>query len=267
MALVFRRGEERFFFRLNKGDGIVSSMSHQTKPIRLHIATYNVHKCRGMDGRTRPSRIASVLHGLKADVVALQEVMGAGPGGRGQEEDIGARLNMESVLASARILRGHLYGNALLSRFPIDRHVTYDLSQHGYEPRLCQRVDLLMEKHPIHIYNVHLGTSRAERIRQAAQLIRILEDPKVHGPKIVLGDFNEGHRGPTSRLLSEKLDSLDLAPFLQWRRTYPGVFPVFHLDHIYYQGAVEIIKVAVPRKWLCLVASDHIPMVAEVHIG
>ena len=265
--MVFRRGEERFFFRLNKGDGIVSSMSHQTKPIRLHIATYNVHKCRGMDGRTRPSRIASVLHGLKADVVALQEVMGAGPGGRGQEEDIGARLNMESVLASARILRGHLYGNALLSRFPIDRHITYDLSQHGYEPRLCQRVDLLMEKHPIHIYNVHLGTSRAERIRQAAQLIRILEDPKVHGPKIVLGDFNEGHRGPTSRLLSEKLDSLDLAPFLQWRRTYPGVFPVFHLDHIYYQGAVEIIKVAVPRKWLCLVASDHIPMVAEVHIG
>lgn len=173
---------------------------------------------------------------------------------------------MVSVLASARILRGHLYGNALLSRFPIDRHITYDLSQHGYEPRLCQRVDLLIGKHPIHIYNVHLGTSRAERIGQAVQLIRILEDPKVHGPKIVLGDFNEWHRGPASKLLSERLDSLDLAPFLQWRRTYPGVFPVFHLDHIYYQGSVEIIKVEVPRKWLCLVASDHIPMVAEVHI-
>jgi len=242
-------------------------MIHGTKPIRLHIATYNVHKCRGVDGRTRPSRIASVLKGLKADVVALQEVIGAGPDGRGQEEDIGAGLDMVSVLASARILRGHLYGNALLSRFPIDQHITYDLSQHGYEPRLCQRVDLLMGKHPIHIYNVHLGTSRAERTRQAAQLIRILEDPKVPGPKIVMGDFNEWHRGPASKLLSERLSSLDLAPFLQWRRTYPGFFPVFHLDHIYYQGSVEIIKVEVPRKWLCLVASDHIPMVAEVHIG
>jgi endonuclease/exonuclease/phosphatase family metal-dependent hydrolase len=241
-------------------------MIRATKPIRLHIATYNVHKCRGVDGRTRPSRIASVLKGLRADVVALQEVIGAGPDGRGQEEDIGAGLNMVSVLASARILRGHLYGNALLSRFPIDRHITYDLSQHGYEPRFCQRVDLLMEKHPIHIYNVHLGTSRAERSRQAAQLIRILEDPKVPGPKIVMGDFNEWHRGPASKLLSERLSSLDLAPFLQWRRTYPGFFPVFHLDHIYTQGSVEIIKVEVPRKWLCLVASDHIPMVAEVHI-
>jgi endonuclease/exonuclease/phosphatase family metal-dependent hydrolase len=60
-------------------------MIHGTKPIRLHIATYNVHKCRGVDGRTRPSRIASVLKGLRADVVALQEVIGAGPGGKGQE--------------------------------------------------------------------------------------------------------------------------------------------------------------------------------------
>jgi endonuclease/exonuclease/phosphatase family metal-dependent hydrolase len=241
-------------------------MSHSPKPISLHIATYNVHKCRGMDGRTRPSRIASVLEGLRADVVALQEVIGAGPGGRGQEEDIGARLNMVPLLAPARILRGHPYGNALLSRFPINQHITYDLSQHGYEPRLCQRVDLLMGEHSIHIYNVHLGTSRAERSRQAALLIRILEDPKVPGPKIVIGDFNEWRRGPASKLLSERLDSLDLAPFLQWRRTYPGVFPVFHLDHIYYQGPVEIIKVEVPRKWLCLVASDHIPLVAEVHI-
>lgn len=241
-------------------------MSHGTKPIRFHLATYNVHKCRGMDGRTRPSRIASVLKGLKADVVALQEVIGAGPGGRGQEEEIGAQLNMVSVLASARILRGHLYGNGLLSRFPIHRHITYDLSQHGCEPRLCQRVDLLMGKRLIHIYNVHLGTSRAERTKQAVQLIHILEDRKVQGPKIVMGDFNEWHRGPASKLLSERLDSLDLAPSLQWRRTYPGVFPVFHLDRIYYKGSVEIIKVEVPRKWLCLVASDHVPMVAEVHI-
>jgi endonuclease/exonuclease/phosphatase family metal-dependent hydrolase len=221
-------------------------MSHGTKPISLHIATYNVHKCRGMDGRTRPSRIASVLNGLRADVVALQEVIGAGPGGRGQEEDIGTRLNMVSLLAPARILRGHLYGNALLSRFPIDQHITYGLSQHGYEPHLCQRVEFLMGKHPIHIYNVHLGTSRAERSRQAAQLIRILEDPNVQGPKIVMGDFNEWHRGPASKLLSGRLDSVDLAPFLQWRQTYPGVLPVFHLDHIYYQGSVEIIKVEVP---------------------
>jgi len=28
---------------------------------RFRIATYNTHKCRGMDGRIRPSRVAQVL--------------------------------------------------------------------------------------------------------------------------------------------------------------------------------------------------------------
>jgi endonuclease/exonuclease/phosphatase family metal-dependent hydrolase len=38
----------------------------------LRVATYNVHRCRGIDGRVRPARIAEVLR-EDADVVALQE--------------------------------------------------------------------------------------------------------------------------------------------------------------------------------------------------
>jgi len=49
----------------------------------LRIATYNVHRCRGLDGRTRPDRIAAVLQAIGADIVALQEVVGAGPNGGG----------------------------------------------------------------------------------------------------------------------------------------------------------------------------------------
>jgi len=45
----------------------------------VRIATYNIHRCRGIDGRTRPDRIAAVLRAIDADVVALQEVVGAGP--------------------------------------------------------------------------------------------------------------------------------------------------------------------------------------------
>ena len=234
--------------------------------VRLRIATYNVHKCRGIDGRTQPLRIASVLHHLKVDVVALQEVIGHGPKGRGQEEEIGHRLNMTSLLAPARLFRGHLYGNAFLARLPVEHHVTYDLSEGDCEPRYCQRVDLALGNQSVHIYNVHLGTSRAERSLQAERLIQILEDAKVRGPKIVLGDFNEWRKGPATKLLCGKLESLDLGPFLKWRRTFPGIFPVFHLDHIYYAGAVEFVKVEVPRRWLSFVASDHVPLVAEVRI-
>ena len=85
----------------------------------LRIATYNVHRCRGLDGRTRPERIAAVLSTIDADVVALQEVVGAGPRGGGQAEEIGAALGMGWIMSSARLLRGHQFGNVVLSRFPI----------------------------------------------------------------------------------------------------------------------------------------------------
>ena len=42
---------------------------------QIRVATYNVHKCRGLDGRTRPERIAHVISQLDADIVALQEIL------------------------------------------------------------------------------------------------------------------------------------------------------------------------------------------------
>jgi len=242
-------------------------MSHKQDSFRLRIVTYNVHKCRGIDGRTYPARIAAVLEKLKPDIVALQEVIGTGPRGRGQEEEISDRLGMASVLAPARALHGHLYGNALLSRLPFQHHGGYDLSQEGCEPRLLQRVDISLEGHRVHIYNVHLGTSGKERTRQASKVIRFLSDPGARGPKILLGDFNEWRKGPATNLLNETFRSLDLFPFLRWRRTYPGVLPIFHIDQVFYQGQVEIVKATVPRTLSTFIASDHMPILVELRIA
>ena len=60
----------------------------------------------------------------------------------------------------------------------------------------------------------------------------------------------------TDRMLSERLQSIDLRAHLRRRRTYPGVFPVLHLDHIYYEGRVEVVKVELPRTRLSLMASQ-----------
>ena len=60
-----------------------------------------------MDRRTLPERVAAVLAGIDADIVALQEVIGPGPSGGGHAELIGAALGMGWVMASARHLRGH----------------------------------------------------------------------------------------------------------------------------------------------------------------
>jgi endonuclease/exonuclease/phosphatase family metal-dependent hydrolase len=238
----------------------------QSGPAAVRIATYNVHRARGLDGRTRPDRIAAVLRSIDADVVALQEVVGAGPRGGGHAEEIGAALGMGWVMAPARQLRGHQFGNAVLSRFPITQHLEHDLSWKTCEPRRLQRVDVAAEGCTLHVYNVHLGTALLERRHQASRLADIVTDRHVGGAKIVLGDFNEWLRGLATKMLSERMHSVDLRDYLRRRRTYPGVFPVLHLDHIYYSGRVDIVGVELVRTRLSLVASDHLPLVANVRI-
>ncbi len=237
------------------------------QPAVLRVATYNIHRSRGLDGRTRPDRIAEVLQAIGADVIALQEVVGAGPWGGGHAEALGAALGMGWVMAAAREWRGHAFGNVVLSRHRIVHHTRYDLSWKTCEPRCCQRVDVELGDRLLHVYNVHFGTAIRERRVQAERLAGIVSDRRVTGPKVVLGDFNEWTRGPASALLGERLKGLDLAAHLRRRRTYPGVLPLVHLDHIYYDGDVTVGGVELVRTRRALLASDHLPLVAELAIG
>jgi endonuclease/exonuclease/phosphatase family metal-dependent hydrolase len=232
----------------------------------LRVATYNVHRCRGLDGRTSPARIAEVIRSIAPDIIALQEVLGAGPHTTGHAEELGAQLGMGWVMAPTRHLRRALFGNVVLSHLPIVDHAQYDLSWKTCEPRCCQRVDIAVGTHTLHLYNVHLGTAYLERRYQAQRLSAFVHDRRIDQPKIVLGDFNEWLRGLATAMLSERLNSIDLRAHLRRRRTYPGVFPVLHLDHIYYEGRVEVSKVELPRTRLSLMASDHLPLVAELRV-
>jgi endonuclease/exonuclease/phosphatase family metal-dependent hydrolase len=240
----------------------MSGRPHRT----IRVATYNIHRAVGLDRRTRPDRIAAVLNGLDADVIALQEVLGAGPQGGGHAEEIGAAVGMGWVMAPTRHLRGHLFGNMVLSRFPVRQHSQHDLSWRTCEPRCAQRVDLDVDGATLHFYNVHLGTAYLERRFQAQRLAALVSDRRVTGPKVVLGDFNEWMKGLTTALLSERLEAIDLRKHLRRRRTYPGFFPILHLDHIYYQGDVQVASVSLPRTRQTLIASDHLPLVAELAI-
>lgn len=236
--------------------------------VDIRIATYNIHRCRGMDRRTSVVRIADVIRELNADVVALQEVIGAGPGGPGQAEELGAALGMGWVMHSVRTLRGHQFGNVIISRHPIVHHGHYELTWRTCEERSCQRADVdLGSGRLLHVYNVHLGTAVLERRYQAGRLAAFVHDHRVKGPKVILGDFNEWLRGLATKTLSALFKSIDILEHLKRRRTYPGLFPVLHLDHIYYEGEVTVRKLELVRTRKALMASDHLPLVAELRIG
>jgi len=243
-------------------------MDESGRTRKLRVVTYNIHRCRGLDGRTKPQRIAAVLASIEPDIIALQEVIGASPLKPGQAAEIGAALGLGWVMAPTRHLRNALFGNVVLSHFPVRYHQQYDLSWKTCEPRLAQRVDLQIgDDDVLHFYNVHLGTALLERRAQAKKLAGLVQDRRIVGPKIVLGDFNEWARALAKDVLAERLHSIDLTKHLRRRRTYPGFFPVVHLDHIYYEGArVEVDRVWLPKDRLALMASDHLPLVADLSI-
>jgi endonuclease/exonuclease/phosphatase family metal-dependent hydrolase len=233
----------------------------------VRVVTYNIHRCRGMDRRTRPERIAAVLATIDPDVAALQEVIGPGLTGVGHAEELGAALGMGWVMAPARELRRHQFGNVILSRYPIREHAQHDLSWKTCEPRCSQRVAIdLAGLGTLQLFNVHLGTALLERRYQARRLAAWVHDRRVPSPKIVLGDFNEWSRGIAEDILAERLNSVDLYPHLKRRRTYPGFFPVLHLDHIYFEGNIEVRRIELPRTRLAMVASDHLPLVADIRV-
>ena len=239
---------------------------------RIRVVTYNIHKCRGLDRRVRPARIAEVLRALNADIIALQEVLSIE--GKTPEDNQGRfiadELGLDYRLGENRKLNGGAYGNVILSRLPLVSIFNYDLSHQGREPRGCLRTDVkLGQNRMLHVYNVHLGTSYLERRHQARRLFdtSILRNGDLTGPRIILGDFNEWTREHASRLLSEHFDSVDVRFYLGWPRTYPGVLPLLRLDHIYFDTSLTLEGATLYWSLKALIASDHLPMVADFHLS
>jgi len=235
---------------------------------KLRIVTYNVHRCRGIDNRERPSRIVDVLREIDADVIALQEVLSISGAARekDQAQFIADEMSLNLVAGENRKLNGGSYGNVVLSRFPLRLVRNHDISVRARERRGCLHTDVdVAGADTVHVFNVHLGTAYLERRHQGRRLVEeeILSNHELKGARIMLGDFNEWTRGLTTRLLRSHLKSVDVKNYLQRAKTFPGFLPVLHLDHIYFEDRLELKGLTVHRTRKALVASDHLPLVAD----
>ena len=244
---------------------------------RLRIATYNIHKARGLDGRISPARIISVLKELDADILCLQEVVNA-PGthlsARGssvydQAGEIERALpDYIHRFGANRPLHGGTYGNLTLSRLPIRAWQNHDLTSRR-EERGALQTDIELGSQLLHVFNVHLGTGFNERRRQARVLFgeKILANPELTAPRLVVGDLNEWTRGLTTHLLRETFHTFSPRHTLRFPATFPGLLPVVTLDHCYYEPPLELIESHLVRTPTALVASDHLPLIADFTIG
>lgn len=234
----------------------------------FRIATYNIHKCVGLDRRFAPERIVEVLREVDADVVALQEVLCHSRSHRRehQAEFIAEELGMDFRMGENRQIRGGDYGNVILSRLPIGRSENHDISVKKYEPRGCLHAEIEVNGgRPLHFVNVHMGTSYFERRLQVQKLLaeHVVHQPELIGGRIIAGDFNEWLTGVTTRLLKENFQSVDPKLHLGKQFTYPGIMPVLHLDHVYFDESFKLKSASLHRTRTALIASDHLPIVAE----
>lgn len=236
----------------------------------VRIMCWNIHGLRGRDGRYDPERVALVIEESRADVAGLQEV--GALGGEGELHDPGGTLAALTGLTHAfgltELRSGYPYGNCILSRFPITASRSYDLSVPRREKRGCLRADVELGTFALHVFNCHLGLDARERRRQAAQLLSadILRDTALSYPLVLVGDFNAwSSRSAVPRWIRRQLaDAAVLAR--STRATFPAVFPLFRLDRAYVGPAVRVLSCEVHDSHLARLASDHLPLVAEVEL-
>jgi endonuclease/exonuclease/phosphatase family metal-dependent hydrolase len=229
----------------------------------LVVASYNIHRGVGLDRRRDLDRIAKVIGEVGPDVIGLQEVVREdGLPDADQAQYLASALGMTVVMGETRPFREGTYGNAVLTRLPVLTSVRCDLSCHGREPRGCLRVDLGVDGTALHVFNCHFGLAFHERRAQVELLHAFLRAADCEGPRLLVGDFNEWHRGPVTRGLRREFSS----PMRRMRRTHPAVFPLFRLDRIYWDVELQGEEFHVHRSRLARVASDHLPVVARLRV-
>ena len=226
--------------------------------IQLTVGSYNIHRGVGLDRRRDLARIADVIAETKADVIGLQEVIREdGYEHADQAAFLARRLGMDLVMGETRAHGEGTYGNAVLTRLPVIGSARCDLSWGTREPRGCLRVDIAAGGATLHVFNCHLGLHPLERRRQLYLLGGFIAvSHQLPGPRVLMGDFNEWHFGPITRGLRREFAS----PMRRMRRTHPAWFPLFKLDRIYWDVALEGRTFHVHRSRLARVASDHLPV-------
>jgi len=242
----------------------------------LRVMTYNLHSCVGLDGRTRPERIARVINSFDPDIVAAQEVDAHRPrsGGHDQARAIADHLRMEHAFYAVFEEGMEKYGLAIFSRFPFQLVKTEHLTPahpRRREARGAMWVTLssLPGVGKIHVINTHFGLGREERRRQVETLLGpdwlggIPDDE----PVILCGDLNSQERSFVHGRLREKLRDVQTGlPGHRVRATFPTLRAFLRIDHLFVSRHFSVERVEVPHTATAIIASDHFPLCAELSL-
>src|SRR5919109_1639159 len=94
--------------------------ARETKGHVFSVASYNVHRCVGIDWRRNLARTAQVIRQLDTGIVGLQEVDSGLPGGETlcQLKYLSDATGLHAIPGPTVLRHDGNYGNVLLTRYP-----------------------------------------------------------------------------------------------------------------------------------------------------
>jgi endonuclease/exonuclease/phosphatase family metal-dependent hydrolase len=160
---------------------------------RLKVLTWNIWWRFG-PWESRGPAILETLNELDADLIALQEVWGDGVNNFAAE--LAAELDYQCVFHSSMQVNGSEFGNAILSRWPIE--ISKATMLHGKnetgEGRLGLYANIAGPRGVVPIISTHLNWRFEQshvRQRQVMDLAKFIDSKRPWSfPPILCGDFN-----------------------------------------------------------------------------
>ena len=226
------------------------------------FASYNIHKCVGVDRRFDPERVMAVIGEIGPDVIALQEA-DRRFGDRAGLLDL-PRLAKETGLVPVPVTNGHRghgwHGNVVLVREGAVQGL-HQIALPGLEPRGALVVDIDLAAGPVRVVAAHLGLFRHSRLLQAEALLAHAGEGTGR-PVVLMGDLNEWRRRGRSAL--NRLEP-GFGP-VGGVASFPAYFPVLALDRVLAQPPAILERLEAHESALARLASDHLPVKAVIRL-
>lgn len=231
----------------------------------MKIMSYNILHCAKYPDKKHIvyPLYAEAIKGVDADIVALNEVYGDGPGEL-YADQAGILAELAGYpyhyFAQAIYTKGKgPYGNALLSKVPIVHAETILIPDpaiktgtKNYETRCVLKARLAGG---ITVLVTHFGLNTDEEINAVLTLLRSAAKEKC----IVMGDFNvEPCDGILMPLQDRLRDAADLLPAGAF--TFSTDHPYKKIDYIFVSKDIEVLEADVPQ----IGVSDHFPHTATI---
>ncbi|MFM7034349.1 MAG: endonuclease/exonuclease/phosphatase family protein [Planctomycetia bacterium] len=236
----------------------------------MRLLSWNIHK--GIGGRDRRyslTRIIDTIESENPDIICLQEVDRLVRRSRFDDQPrlLSRYFRCHAVFQANVQVGDGAYGNLVLSRWPVKSRHRISLQQGGRKPRGAQLLVIDAPEGPVHLVNTHLGLAERERQWQVAKLLgHVLFRAAEDLPTVVVGDFNDWRDTLGRERLAHHGFRQVTHPASRFR-TFPAWLAVGSLDKAFVRGGVIVHHARVVRTSLSRVASDHLPLVIDCHLG